>query len=247
MRLVWVLHGIVAVVFGALFGVAAIWWVAVGRWVLSGRLGVVRWGGGGLGEVVLGLGGAREVGRRTGSGGFGAGWRGGVDGHAVHEVAEAVALAVGLAGGGGGFGALDGAEQLGAFFPAVVDEDFDVFAQRVDAFFHFRVEALRAHQAVDEVVEGLEDFAVAGQDGVALAREGFVFGLFGADALVLQEVAVVAGEVFEEGGLFVVGLEEPVLVGAEFFEFGFEELVFVVGYGFFVQDEDVGDVVVFHL
>ena len=167
---------------------------------------------------------------RTGSGGFGAGWRGWVDGHAVHEVAEAVTFAVGLAGGGCGFGALDGAEELGSFFAAIVDEDFDVFAQRVGGFFHFRIEALGTHEAVDEVVEGLEDFAVAGQDGVALACKGFVFGLFGADALVLQEVAVVAGEIFEEGGLFMVGLQETVLVGAEFFEFGFEELVFVVGY-----------------
>ena len=39
-----------------------------------------------------------------------------------------------------------------------------------------------------------------------------------------------AGEVFEEGGLFVVRLQEAVLVGAEFLKLGFEKLVLVVGY-----------------
>jgi hypothetical protein len=41
----------------------------------------------------------------------------------------------------------------------------------------------------------------------------------------------------------VHGLQDAVLVRAEFFEFGLEELVFLAGGRFFVQDEDVADIV----
>ena len=53
-----------------------------------------------------------------------------------------------------------------------------------------------AHEAGDEVIEGLEDFAVARDDRGALAVEGFIFCLFGADPLVLKKVAVRLGELF---------------------------------------------------
>jgi len=45
----------------------------------------------------------------------------------------------------------------------------------------------------------------------------------------------------------VDGLEDAGLVGAEFLEFGFEESRFLVGDGFFVEDEHVTDVVVVNL
>ena len=41
----------------------------------------------------------------------------------------------------------------------------------------------------------------------------------------------------------MVGLEDTVLVRAEFLEFGLEELRFLVCNGFLVEDEDVGYVV----
>jgi hypothetical protein len=41
----------------------------------------------------------------------------------------------------------------------------------------------------------------------------------------------------------VHGLQDAVLVRAEFLEFGFEELVFLAGGRFFVEDEDIADVV----
>jgi hypothetical protein len=41
----------------------------------------------------------------------------------------------------------------------------------------------------------------------------------------------------------VHGLQDAVLVRAEFLQFRFEELVFLTGGGFLVQDEDIADVV----
>lgn len=41
----------------------------------------------------------------------------------------------------------------------------------------------------------------------------------------------------------MIGLEDAVLVRAEFLEFGFEKLGFLVCNGFLIEDEDVRDVV----
>lgn len=45
----------------------------------------------------------------------------------------------------------------------------------------------------------------------------------------------------------MVCLEDAVLVWAELLEFGFEECCFLACDGFFVEDEDVADVVVVYL
>ena len=63
-----------------------------------------------------------------------------------------------------------------------------------------------------------------------MAIEVFIFGLFRADALILEEVAIGLGELFHKGGLFVICLEEAILVRSKLFEFSFEKLVLVVGY-----------------
>lgn len=86
-------------------------------------------------------------------------------------------------------------------------------------------------------------FLVLGHDRRALAGEGFVFVLLGLDCAVGQKRGVGAGEFFHDGGLFMVGLENAGLVGAELFKLGFEEGVFLAGDCFFVQNEHVGDVV----
>jgi hypothetical protein len=59
----------------------------------------------------------------------------------------------------------------------------------------------------------------------------------------LKEVSVCPGQFFHDGRLLVHGLQDAVLVRAEFLEFGFEELVFLAGGRFFVEDEDIADVV----
>ncbi len=77
--------------------------------------------------------------------------------------------------------------------------------------------------------------------------ESFVLVLFSAHSLVLEEVGVCAGELLHQRGLLVVCLEDAVLVWAELLEFGFEECCFLACDGFFVEDEDVADVVVVYL
>jgi hypothetical protein len=59
----------------------------------------------------------------------------------------------------------------------------------------------------------------------------------------LKEVAVCPGQFFHDRRLLVHGLQDAVLVRAEFLQFRFEELVFLTGGGFLVQDEDITDVV----
>ena len=153
-----------------MFLIAAIGRIAVAGWVVSRGFGVIEGGGWRLVLGILRLRSTWEL-WGTGSGGFcSRGWRR-VDSHAVHEVTETIPLAVCLATRVGCFGTLDGAEELTAFFAAVVDEGFDVFAERIHGVVHFGVEALGAHEAVDEVVESLEDFAVARKDGVTLTGE----------------------------------------------------------------------------
>lgn len=87
------------------------------------------------------------------------------------------------------------------------------------------------------------DFAVPAEDRIALAGEGLVFVLFRADTFVLQKVTVCACEILHDRRLLVNCLQDAVLVRSEFFKFCLEELVFLAGRGFLVQDEDVADVV----
>ena len=117
----------------------------------------------------------------------------------------------------------------------------------LDCFLHFRVERFGAAEALEEVVEGGEDFAVLGHHGAALSGEGVIFGLLRADAFILKKVAVIAGQLLHQGTLLVISLENAVLVGAEFLELGFEELLFVVGNLLLVEDEDIRNVVVVNL
>ena len=92
--------------------------------------------------------------------------------------------------GRGLFFAFNGTEELATFFAAVVDEGVYVLLEVFNCFLHFGVEGFGSPETLDEIVEGCEYLAVFGHDGAALAGEGVVFGLFGADAFVLEEIAI---------------------------------------------------------
>ena len=115
--------------------------------------------------------------------------------HALHEVSEPVAFSIGHAGGLGCFRTLNLAEQLAAFSTAVIDKCLHVLAQGLDGVGHVGIEGLSTHKALNEVIEGLKDFSVSCEDSGALTGIGVIFGLFGFHALVLQELAIEAGEV----------------------------------------------------
>jgi hypothetical protein len=70
-------------------------------------------------------------------------------------------------------------EQLSTFGTSVVNKRLDILPYTGYGFLHFGVEALSAHQAGNEVIEGLIDAAVLRHDRVALSREGFVLVLLG--------------------------------------------------------------------
>lgn len=82
----------------------------------------------------------------------------------------------------------------------------------------------------------MEDFAIPCEHRVALAGKGFIFCLLGADASVLQEIAVRFCKIFHKCGLLVVGLEDAVLMRTEFLELSGEELRFMICYRFLVED-----------
>ena len=79
---------------------------------------------------------------------------------------------------------------MAAFFAAVIDEGVYVLLEILDGFSHFGVEGFGSAETLNQVVEGCEDFAIFGHYRTTLAGEGVVFGLFGADAFVLEKVAV---------------------------------------------------------
>ena len=87
-----------------------------------------------------------------------------------------------------------------------------------------------------EIVEGLKDFSISCENGCPLASVGIIFGLFGLDALVLEELAVETCEIVEDNLLLVICLKEAVLVRAILFEFRGKEMRFVVCNGFFIED-----------
>jgi hypothetical protein len=141
------------------------------------------------------------------------------------------------------FGGFDGVEELAAFAAAIFDEGLDVLLEAFYSLFHLGVELACSLKASIEIDVCLVDFAVSAQDCVSLSGERFIFVLFWANAFVLKEVAVCPGQFFHDRRLLVHGLQDAVLVRAEFLQFRFEELVFLTGGGFLVQDEDIADVV----
>lgn len=84
---------------------------------------------------------------------------------------------------------------------------------------------------------------VFGHDSVSLPVERVVFGLLRSYAFVFEEVGIGTCELFEESRLFVISLQDTILVRAEFLELCFEELIFLVCDCLFVENEHVGDVV----
>ena len=141
------------------------------------------------------------------------------------------------------FGGFDGVEELAAFAAAVFNKGLDVLLQAFDCVFHFGVELACSLKACNEIDVCLVDFTVAAEDRIALTGERLVLVLFGADTFVLEQVAVRARELLHDRRLLVVCLQNAILVRPELLEFRLEELVFLAGCGFLVQDEDVANVV----
>lgn len=78
-----------------------------------------------------------------------------------------------------------------------------------------------------------------------LSRKCVVAGLLSADARVLEEIAIGERQLFHECGLLVHGLHKAALVFTELLELRFEKGR--IEGGFFVEYEDIGDVVVVDL
>lgn len=90
-------------------------------------------------------------------------------------------------------------------------------------------------------------FSILGGDCVALLREDFVLRLLCSYPLVLQEVAVYLGQVFHQAALFMVCLQQSILVRSELLQLRLEQLILLVGDCLLVEDENVGDIVVVDL
>lgn len=162
-----------------------------------------------------------------------------VDAHALHKLLEAGLFAVCATA----FGSFDGVKELATFAATVLNKRLHILLQAFDRILHLRVELACSFEACDKIDVCLVDFAVAAENRVALAGKGLVFVLFGADAFVLQKVAVCACELLHDRRLLVDCLQNAVLMRSELFEFRLEELVLLTGRGFLVQDEDVADIV----
>lgn len=183
-----------------------------------------RWWSVGRGGVTWGV--RRRVWRR-------------VHAHAFHQLFETGLLSICAAS----FRGFDGIKQLAAFTASVLDKGLDVLLQAFRRLFHLRVELPSSLQAGIKVDVSLIDLTVATEDGISLTRERFVFVLFASHALILQKVAVCAGQFLHHRGLLMHGLQNARLMGPEFLKFRLEQLCFLAGCRLFVEDEDLANVI----
>ena len=85
----------------------------------------------------------------------------------------------------------------------------------------------------------MKDLAVSVHDRRAASRNSFIFLLFSSDPLVLQQLSVRLAQLSKQGLLLMGGGQQPILMGTEFVQLRLEELVLLVGNGFFIQDKDI--------
>lgn len=128
------------------------------------------------------------------------------------------------------------AKHLRPLSPPIPNKRLNILPQNLHSLPHLPIKRLRLRSPRQQLIEHIMHLPIPRHDAVPLPQRGFVLRLLRADPLVLQQVAVGSGEFFHEGVLFVVCLQEAGLVGAEFFEFGGEEVGFLACYGFFVED-----------
>ena len=92
------------------------------------------------------------------------------------------------------FRRLNSPEKLSTFTSSIFNKTLHVLLQRIDRVPHLLVEHLCSVQARLEVCVRLIDFAILAQDGIPLAREGFVLVLFSSYTLILKKLGVGSSE-----------------------------------------------------
>jgi hypothetical protein len=134
--------------------------------------------------------------------------------HPLHELLQPGLLAVCTTA----FRGFDGVQELAAFAAAVLDERLYVLLETFNSLLHLGVELSCSLKTCVEIDVRLIYLAVSAEHCVPLPREGFVFVLFGSNALVLQKVTVGPRQLLHDGRLLVHGLKDPVLMRSELFE-----------------------------
>lgn len=122
--------------------------------------------------------------------------------HPLHELLQPGLLTVCTTA----FGGFDGVQELAAFAAAVLDEGLNVLFETFHGLLHLGVELSCSLKACVEIDVRLVYLAVPAEYCVPLPGEGFVFVLFGTNALVLQKIAVSSRQLLHDGRLLVHGL-----------------------------------------
>ena len=76
-----------------------------------------------------------------------------------------------------------------------------------------------------------------------MLHERFVLRLFQPHPFVLEKVAVRLGQLLHQHRLFMISLQQSILMRSEFLKLRLEELRFLARYRLLVEDEHVGNVI----
>jgi len=77
------------------------------------------------------------------------------------------------------------------------------------------------------------------EHAATLSRIYLIFVLFSSNPFVLEQLAIHSGKLFEDGRLFVTGLQKPNLKWSELLQLHLEKLVFLVAHSLLGVNQDV--------